>query len=91
MTEGVDKRCRTCRCAALRARNARWTSLALLGGRLSLRLRPRLDDIVEGVRVRAAVCSRVDDGRSGEDEERQNKTTYKRDPPKSASAESLFA
>ena len=33
----------TSRCAALRARNALWTSLARLGGRLSLRLRPRLE------------------------------------------------
>lgn len=36
---------RACRWAARRARNALWTSLALLGGRLSLRLRPRFEDI----------------------------------------------
>jgi hypothetical protein len=37
---------RTWRCAARRARNARWTSRARLGGRLSLRLRPLLEDMV---------------------------------------------
>ncbi len=43
----------TSRCAARLARKALWTSLARLGGRLSLRLRPRLEDIagtVEGDR-----------------------------------------
>jgi len=33
------------RCAARRARKALWTSRARLGGRLSFRLRPRLEDI----------------------------------------------
>lgn len=36
---------RTSRCAARLARKALCTSRALLGGRLSLRLRPRLDDM----------------------------------------------
>jgi len=36
---------KACRWAARRARNALWTSLARLGGRLSLRLRPRFEDI----------------------------------------------
>lgn len=82
MTED-DKRCRTCRCAALRARNARWTSLALLGGRLSLRLRPRLDDIGgAGAAARAGVRG----GRTRKGKTRQHiKGTFQ-----SASAESLF-
>ena len=38
---------RTSRWAALLARNALWTSQARLGGRLSLRLRPRLEDMAD--------------------------------------------
>ena len=35
------------KCAARRALNALWTSLARLGGRLSLRFLPRFEDIGE--------------------------------------------
>ena len=42
---GVGEEKCTSRWAALRALNALWTSRARFGGRLSLRLRPRLEDM----------------------------------------------
>ena len=74
---------RTSRCAARLARKALWTSLARLGGRLSLRLRPRLEDMagtVEGDREGNGMRG-VGNG-EGEEEfgrARQPRTVFKTD------------